>query len=329
MLLVGCKNLQSLRRASTCKRWVAGGLVLLFVFLSGCRTLQTVPEPEIKDSGPKAPLSVNHIPIPVPRVEPRTIAGNYSPYTVLGKTYRVIKNPKGFRQRGIASWYGNKFHGRKTANGEVYDMFAVTAAHKTLPIPCFVRVTNLSNNRSIIVRVNDRGPFHSGRVIDLSYTAAKKLGVIKQGTAPVSVEYIDPVTFNASHPSILDNTQGAGQADGVKAAPTPVHAGGYQLPKGTYLQMGAFSANRSARNYQTYVNRKIGAILGNINSKRSKKDKRVAVEVVRPRQLMIYKDKLYRVQIGPLKNMFDMADIKKALALEGFKEPHTVNRFQQ
>jgi rare lipoprotein A len=114
-------------------------------------------------------------------------SGNPSSYVVAGRRYYVLDSADGFRQRGIASWYGKKFHGRKTSSGEVYDMYAMTAAHKTLPIPVYVRVKNLSNGRSIIVKVNDRGPFIEGRIIDLSYTAAEKLDITGQGTARVEI----------------------------------------------------------------------------------------------------------------------------------------------
>ncbi|CAH0534039.1 Endolytic peptidoglycan transglycosylase RlpA [Vibrio stylophorae] len=128
----------------------------------------------------------------VPRYEPPSLAGNKD-YTVRGVRYQVLKSPTAFSQTGDASWYGEKFHGHKTSNGEVYDMYSMTAAHKTLPLPSYVRVTNLNNQKSVIVRVNDRGPFHQGRIIDLSYAAALKLDVIRTGTAPVQIELI-PMT---------------------------------------------------------------------------------------------------------------------------------------
>lgn len=120
--------------------------------------------------------------------ETRELKGWEKPYEVDGQRYDPLRDHQGFSQRGIASWYGDKFHGRKTSNGEIYDMYAMTAAHKTLPLGVYVRVTRLQNGRSIIVRVNDRGPFVAGRIIDLSYAAADKLGITDAGTAPVQVQ---------------------------------------------------------------------------------------------------------------------------------------------
>lgn len=145
-----------------------------------------------QDRGPDGHVDLSNIPDAVPRHEQRTIAGNKNPYTVLGKTYYLLEDESNYKERGHASWYGKKFHGHKTSNGEIYDMYGMTAAHKTLPIPSYVRVTNLNNNRQVVVRVNDRGPFHSGRIIDLSYAAAYRLGFTDQGTAPVEVEIIIP-----------------------------------------------------------------------------------------------------------------------------------------
>ena len=122
-----------------------------------------------------------------PKYEPTSKLGNPPSYAVLGKRYHVMKQREGFTERGIASWYGKKFHGRKTSNGEIYNMYAMTAAHKTLPLPAYVNVRNLQNGREIVVRVNDRGPFHAGRIIDLSYAAAKKLDIIRKGTGRVEI----------------------------------------------------------------------------------------------------------------------------------------------
>ncbi len=143
--------------------------------------------PGVADRPPPVPVDVSNIPEPVPRREPLARWGNRETYTVLGRTYRVMRSAEGYVERGIASWYGYKFHGRHTSSRERYDMCAFTAAHRTLPLPSYVRVTHLENGRSVVVRVNDRGPFHDGRIIDLSYAAATRLGMKEAGTAPVEV----------------------------------------------------------------------------------------------------------------------------------------------
>jgi rare lipoprotein A len=152
--------------------------------------------------------------IPEPAVEdlPRSRYGNRSPYSVLGKSYTVLASAEGYDATGLASYYGNKFHGRRTSNLEVYDMYAFTAAHKTLPLPSFARVTNLANGRSVIVRVNDRGPFHDGRLIDLSFAAAVKLGVYPHGTAQVQVHGLTPADM------ALDSDQRLARGDSAPSA---------------------------------------------------------------------------------------------------------------
>ena len=147
--------------------------------------------PGVADSGPSSSIDVSGVSEPVPRTEPRSLNGNRTPYTVLGHVYHVLPNSNGYRERGVASWYGEKFNGRGTSNGEIYDICSFTAAHKTLPLPSYVRVTNLDNGRTLIVRVNDRGPFQKDRLIDLSYAAAVRLGVDRTGTARVEVRSVD------------------------------------------------------------------------------------------------------------------------------------------
>jgi rare lipoprotein A len=144
-----------------------------------------------QDLGPKQHLDMSKAPDAVPKVEPPSRGGNKSRYEVWGKSYSVMASSLGFKQRGLASWYGQKFHGHLTSNGETYDMYAMSAAHKSLPLPTYARITNLANNKVVIVRVNDRGPFHGDRVIDLSYAAASKLDYRKTGVAQVLVEAID------------------------------------------------------------------------------------------------------------------------------------------
>lgn len=150
--------------------------------------------PGVSDSAPDGLEDVDLIPEPEVKAEPRSRYGNRSPYKVLGKSYQVLDSADGYDERGTASYYGNKFHRRRTSSLEVYDMYAFSAAHKTLPLPSFARVTNLDNGKSVIVRVNDRGPFHDGRIIDLSYAAAVKLGIDRKGTGNVRVEGL-----NAEH----------------------------------------------------------------------------------------------------------------------------------
>lgn len=149
-------------------------------------------KPGVPDSTPDYVPDVDAIPEPEVVAEPRSAVGNRPTYTVLGKQYRVMDDHRGYVEQGLASYYGQKFHGRRTSNLEVYDMYAFTAAHKTLPLPSFARVTNLDNGRSVVVRVNDRGPFHEGRVVDLSYAAAVKLGIVQKGTGRVEVRALSP-----------------------------------------------------------------------------------------------------------------------------------------
>jgi len=159
------------------------------------------------------------VPEPVPRAEPRSASGNPPFYEVAGHRYIVLASAAGYRERGVASWYGPDFHGLRTATGERYDMFAMTAAHKTLPIPCYARVTNLSNGRSVVVRINDRGPFVATRIIDLSYTAAAKLDMIRNGTAFVDVEVLSPAS-PSSGTALPVTTQAASAASvGVSSVP--------------------------------------------------------------------------------------------------------------
>ncbi len=146
-----------------------------------------------QDDGPgdKPPDGLLELPDPIPKLKPYSASGN-KPYVVFGKTYTPITDDQPFKQRGIGSWYGKKFHGQKTSSGEMYDMYKLTAAHPTLPIPSYARVTNLGNGTQIIVRINDRGPFHSSRIIDLSYTAALKLGYLGKGSSELEVERLLP-----------------------------------------------------------------------------------------------------------------------------------------
>jgi len=164
-------------------------LLALTLVLAGCATSRYQ---HANDFTPVALADIHKLPEPEPKAEPRSSMGNPRSYQVFGKEYQVMDSADNYKERGIASWYGMKFHGHRTSNGEIYDVYQFTAAHKTLPLPSYVRVTRVDNGQSIIVRVNDRGPFHEGRIIDLSYAAAVKLGINKMGTAQVEVEIVKP-----------------------------------------------------------------------------------------------------------------------------------------
>lgn len=196
-------------------------ILLLASLLAGCGSSPFEPS----DGPPARRIDPGSLRDAVPRKDPITRAGNTSPYTVLGKTYWVMTNPAGYNERGVASWYGSKFHGRPTANGEPYSLYEMTAAHRSLPIPCYVRVTNLENGKATIVRVNDRGPFHSERIIDLSYAAAVKLGFAEKGTALVEISLVD-----VDNGAAVADTSGAIQQTGSRH----------------FLQAGAFQSRQSA-----------------------------------------------------------------------------------
>lgn len=162
------------------------GFLIVLNLLNGCSMSKK------EDGPPTFPKDLSKVKEAVPKVEPKSKYGNPSSYTVFGKKYYPIDSNKNFIETGIASWYGTKFHGRRTSSGEEYDMYAMTGAHKTLPLPTYAKVTNLDNNKSIIIKINDRGPFHDNRILDLSYAAAAKLGVLAKGTANIKLSAIDP-----------------------------------------------------------------------------------------------------------------------------------------
>lgn len=195
------------------------------------------------DDGPpdNPPTNLHAIPDAIPRVESLRPA-NMRPYSALGQTFRPMTSLTPYREQGIASWYGRRYHGKPTASGETYDMFAMTAAHPTLPIPSYARVTNLSNGKSVIVRINDRGPFLANRIVDLSYTAAYKLDVLANGSVPVVVETIIPGM--ASSPQIKTVT-----------ASQPAHAGNR-----IYLQLAAFGSANNAQSFLSQIRSELPSI---------------------------------------------------------------------
>lgn len=192
--------------------------------LSGCAAVGPLPRgadergADEKDGAPvSTPYDLRNLPDPVPVQEPLSRYGNAPTYEVFGKTYTTLASAAGYKAEGLASWYGRKFHGRRTSSGEPFSMYELTAAHRTLPIPTYVRVTNLENGRQTLVRVNDRGPFHADRILDLSYAAAVKLGFAERGTARVRIETVD---------------------------------GGHAPADKLYLQAGAFQDRRAAHSLQ-------------------------------------------------------------------------------
>ena len=225
-----------------------------------------------KDDGPprRAKVDVSRVPDAVPRPEALSKTGN-RPYRALGHVYRPVKSARGYRERGVASWYGKKFHGKRTSSGEPYDMYAMTAAHRTLPLPSYVRVRNRDNGKTVVVRVNDRGPFRRNRIIDLSYAAAHRLGIVGHGTGAVEVEAIIP--GDAQTPSV--------------AVPAPVTESAVRpVLSQVFIQVGAFS---DPTNAQALRNRLIGAGFHP-----------VAID-----SAATGTPRLYRVRVGPLVSVLE------------------------
>jgi rare lipoprotein A len=225
-----------------------------------------------------------------------------SSYVVMGRRYNTKTSSKGYVERGQASWYGSKFHGRRTSSGEVYDMHQMTAAHKTLPLPSYVQVTNLENHRSAVLRVNDRGPFHGGRIIDLSYAAAKKLGVVDAGTAKVEVRSIDP----RDHGGFVKVQAPAARKLAEKPADKPDKtAGPFEDPAlaandHLYLQVGAFDQLANAEELR---HRLLAQVPGPVNIRPG------AEAEVAP----------YKVHVGPLSSRAEAEAMAQRLASLGLE----------
>lgn len=263
-----------------------------------------------KDAYPDRKLDVNTIEDAVPQQVVRTKAGNKSPYSVLGKTYHVMEDPSGFTQSGYASWYGLKFHGHLTSNGETYDMYEMTAAHKTLPIPTYVRVTNLENGLSTVVRVNDRGPFHADRIIDLSYAAATKLEYTNKGTAKVKIEVLDPgqsyqVAESKTKPAPVQvEPKRQAVLESAKRTYQYEYKGqddNYHLPANTFLQVGAFSNLQSAE-----------------------KTRRLMETLTEFPVVIREVSDLFKVRIGPLSDNVDLLQLRELVHTRELGKPVVV-----
>lgn len=271
-------------------------LALLLALLTACgssgpkrapRSDGPPPAYEPLDGPPNVPFDVNAIPEPVPKDEPLARYGNHSPYEVMGKRYKVLPKRSGYVQRGTASWYGTKFHGRLTSTREPYDMYAFTAAHKTLPLPSYARVTRLDNGKSVTVRINDRGPFVGDRLIDLSYAAAVKLGVHLTGTAPVEVRVLEPG----------DNPNAGRPAPPAPRTPPIVQASGH-----LYVQAGAFSTRDNAFAYRRRL-------------------ESAGFDDVRVYSARSGSGTVWRVRIGPLADRAAADAIRARVRAGGFGEP--------
>lgn len=244
------------------------------------------------DSAPRRNVDVTNIPEVVPRQEEVVRRGNISPYSVFGETYEVMDTSRGYRETGYASWYGTKFHGRLTSNGEVYDMFQITAAHKTLPIPAYVLVRNLENGKELIVRVNDRGPFHDDRIIDLSWAAASKLGYADSGVARVEVIALDPNDYQTTLAQLAAENNPQSEPE-IEIQPHQELSGSAL----THLQIAALSNHDNAWD--------LGEKIAQFTD--------ASVQVVSP----TLDTDLYRVVVGPVSEISDIDTFKTLLELNG------------
>src|SRR5471030_1502012 len=282
-----------------------------------------------KDGAPWWDVDVSRIPDATPTLH--TGAYKANPYTVLGKTYFPLSDSKRYVASGTASWYGTKFHGQNTANGAVYDLYGMSAAHKTLPLPSYVRVTNLDNNRSVILRVNDRGPFYYDRIIDLSYAAAKKLGYAEIGTARVKVEGIDPQEWWAAkgrpaplmlnEPQVAQNaaptiTASAGtveqwtpppQQHATDTVPVQISAKkNASVPaSGQYLQVGAFANPDAAELLRSKLSGMVSAPV-------------FISSIVRNQQT------LHRVRLGPIGSQGEVQQVQNSVRMANLGSPSLV-----
>jgi len=277
--------------------WIrsAYGLLAIFfiVLVAGCGTKHA------KDGPPNFYVDESKIPNAVPKVEPLSRIGNKPFYTVFGRRYFVMPSSKNYEEEGVASWYGTKFNAHHTSNGEKYDMLAMTAAHKSLPLPTYVEVTNLNNHRKVIVKVNDRGPFEANRLIDLSYVAAKKLGMLGHGTTHVNVRAIDPLeAFQHRNLMAKRNSHHLRHfASSKQAGSVSAHS--------VYLQVGAFRNKSHAIRLQ----HKLIAMFSS------------PVEISRS-------NTLYHVKIGPIKDTITANIITKRLRTLGLNSKRYSRDFE-
>jgi rare lipoprotein A len=272
------------------------------------------------DAYPEDPPDVSQIPDAVPRVEPPSRGGNRPTYEVWGKTYRVLSDASGYARQGTASWYGEKFHGYATSNGEIYDMYKMTAAHRSLPLPTYARVTSLENGRSVIVRVNDRGPFHNDREIDLSYAAAARLDILDRGTGRVKVEAIDAEQWLADNARNGATRTASAVSKPARQTAQQVVAAAPAAANGARPADGHRKESRPADGRPIYLQI---AALGSADSARALKE-RLASELTHPVRVASATG-LHRVQVGPLAHAAQVDPARDELRRAGFDQAFVVN----
>lgn len=327
----------------------AGSMIALLALVAGCASNETqrvdapgsskpsaAPTPSAASSSsgryamsgdayPLEPPDVTKVPDAEPRIEQPSRSGNRPNYEVWGKTYHVLPDATGYEKRGTASWYGEKFHGYATSNGEIYDMYKMSAAHRSLPLPTFARVTSLDNGRSVIVRVNDRGPFHSDREIDLSYAAAARLGFLDNGTGAVKVEAINPEQWLAdrgrggsapAQTSVSEASRG-----GSSASPVPVQPVASAPTTAAPSSQAPVTQSPSGQNETGDVVYLQIAALGNPEGAQQLQQR---LEGEQPHAVRIMNDAdVYRVQVGPIASGQEL-QARETLRQAGFPQVFVV-----
>lgn len=304
---------------------VSSTLMCVSVLLVGCSTSQPKYSSggrysQLHDSAPADAVDVSNVKDAIPRPEPKSRYGNPASYVVFGKRYYTLSSSQGYQERGIASWYGSKFHGHRTSSGEPYDMYQMSAAHKTLPLPTYARVTNLRNGKSVVVKINDRGPFHDNRLIDLSYAAASRLEILGAGTGMVEVQALEPRP-PASPPkepaatapvkqrtaSVLPSKPKVAQNPPQQNPPQkgPARQSQAEGPS-LYLQVGAFSERSNAEQLKTRLSS--AQLPGTLQISEGLSEQKP----------------IYRVRIGPLVSIETADSLTQLLIDQGIESPRVV-----
>lgn len=324
----------------------AGGLLAMLALVSGCASNDTqqvsgaqqtaanqsaAPAPAAAgtsggryamsgDAYPLEPPDVTKVPDAQPRVEQPSRAGNRSTYEVWGKTYHVMPDSTGYERRGTASWYGEKFHGYATSNGEIYDMYKMSAAHRSLPLPTFARVTSLESGQSVIVRVNDRGPFHSDREIDLSYAAAARLGFLDNGTGSVKVEAINPNQWLAEKRG-AQGSPSSSEVSRIVASPSPTAA---RQPASTTPPPQAQAASVELPPTQNDAGNMVYLQIAALGNQAGAEQLQQRLQGEQPHGVRIMNDAdVYRVQVGPMQSSQEL-QARETLRQAGFPQAFVV-----